>query len=58
MISTRPERYELLFSKVTEDDAGDYKVVAENDYGSASTVGTVKVTNTKFVFIGLDADDE
>lgn len=45
--------HRLTFTIVEKDDAGPYKVEAANDYGTASTEGTLTVEGTFFQFLNL-----
>ncbi len=54
IIKQPDDTYEFCIEKITDDDAGAYKVVAENKYGSCEVCATVRVVDEKELFKGIE----
>ncbi|XP_021952038.1 obscurin isoform X2 [Folsomia candida] len=48
------DTYEFCIEKISDDDAGEYKVVAENKYGKQEVTAKVKVVDEKELFKGIE----
>lgn len=45
VIFETPEVLELILENVTEEDSGEYKVIANNCMGESESVGNIKVVS-------------
>jgi len=48
------DTYELCIDKISDDDAGEYTVKAENSYGTADVSAKVTVVDEKELFKGIE----
>jgi hypothetical protein len=46
--------YELAIDHCVPEDAGEYKIVANNKFGTTESVGVLSVVNEKVLFAGLE----